>query len=80
VVQEQLGQEAQVLAVHGILGSVDLEHRDLVLLIAVDLVTGWVEQRAAFAVAFEFLVECEELEAELTEVEAVDIMVIGGVG
>ena len=54
VVEEELRQEGEVLAVDRILVAVDLEHRHCVLLVAVDFVAGRVEEGAAFGVAFEF--------------------------
>ena len=78
VVEEQLGEVAQVLAVDRVLGPVDFEHRDLLLFVPVDLVAGGVVQQTGLAVPLEFLLQGEEREAELAEVEAVDVMVEGG--
>jgi hypothetical protein len=52
VVQEQLRQEGQVLAVDWVLIPVDLEHGNRVLLVPVNLVSRRMKQRAALTVPF----------------------------
>lgn len=65
MVQEQLGQEAQILAVDWVLGAVDLEHCDFILLVPVNLVARWVEQGATLAVPLQLLLQREEAQTEL---------------
>jgi hypothetical protein len=80
VVQEQLREEGEVLAVDRVAVAVHLEHRHLALLVAVDLVAGGVVEGAALAVPLEFGLESEEAEAEVADVEAVQVVVVHRVG
>lgn len=49
------------------------------LLVPVDLVTWWVEEWTVLAMALKLLLQDEKTEAEFTEEEAVDVMVVYGV-
>ena len=80
VVQEQLRQKGEVLAIDGILVAVDLEHSHCVLLVPVDLIAGRMEERAALGVPLALHFQREEDEAEISEVEAVEVVVVDGVG
>ena len=80
VVQEQLRQEGQVLAVNRVLVAIYLEDRDGVLLVAVDFVAGRVEEGTGLGVAAEFYFESKEAEAEVADVEAVEVVVVDRVG
>jgi hypothetical protein len=80
VVEEQLRQKGEVLAIDGILVAVDLEHSHRVLLIAVDLITGRMKKRAALGVPLELHFQREEAEAEIADVEAIEVVVVDGVG
>lgn len=71
VVKEELREKGQILAVNGVLVAIDLEDRHLIFLIAVDLVSGRMEEWAVLGVSVELYLECEEAEAEVTDVEAV---------
>ena len=63
VVQEQLGQEAQVLAVHLLLAAVNLEHRHAV--VPVNLVARRVQQLVLAQVPPQLLAALEECQREL---------------
>ena len=52
VIEEQFGEEAEVLTVDRVFGSVDFEHSDFELLIAIDFVSGRVIEWAVFAMPF----------------------------
>ena len=80
VVEEELREEGQVLAVDRVLVAVDLEDRHLVLLVAVDLVAGRVEERAVLRVPVQLDLEREEAQAEVADVEAVQVVVVDRVG
>lgn len=80
VVEEQLRQKGEVLAIDGILVAVDLEHSHRVLLVAVDLVPRWMKKRAALRVPLELHFQREEAEAEIADVEAIEVVVVDGVG
>ena len=66
VVEEELGQEAEIAAPGALATAVDLEEGDVV--VAVDLVAGRVEQRAFGAVALERSALPEIRQAELADV------------
>ena len=68
VVEEQLGEEAQVLRVRLVLAAVDLEERDLVL--SVDLVARRVPQPALGQVPGQTLPAPHVPQAELAYVDA----------
>lgn len=80
MVEEQFGEEGQVLAVDRVLAAVDFEHGHLVFLVAVDLVAGGVVEGADFGVAPQFHLQGEEAEAEIADVEAIEVVVVDGVG
>lgn len=80
VVEEQFGEEGEVLAVHWVFEAVHLKHRYLRVRVSVDLVAGRVPQRAAQRVPQHLSLDCVEGEAELAEVERVDVVVRGRVG
>ena len=52
MVEEEFGEEAQVFAIDGVFGSVDLKHSDFELLVPVDFVAGRVGEGAVFAMSF----------------------------
>jgi len=68
VVKVQLRQVAQVLAVYGILESINLKHSYLVLFIAVDFISGWMEQRAIISVALQLILYGVETQAEFADI------------
>ena len=80
VVEEELGEEGQILTVNGVFVAVDLEDCHLVFLVAVDLISGRVEEGAILRVAVELDLKGEEAEAEVADVEAVEVVVVDGVG
>ena len=60
MIEEKLGQEAEVLAVDWVFGAIDLEYCNFILLVSVDLVTWRVEERTIFAMALQLLLEDEK--------------------
>jgi hypothetical protein len=53
MVQEELGEEGQILTIHWILVAVDLEDCDLVLLVAVDFIPWRMEEWTVLRVAMQ---------------------------
>ena len=80
VIEEQLTHESQILAVDGVLVAVHLEHSYIRLLIAVYLVTWGVKEGALLSVSQEFLLHGVETEAEVADVETIQVVVVDGVG
>lgn len=80
VVEEQLRQKGEVLAIDGILVAVDLEHSHCVFLIAVDLITRWMKKRTTLRVPLELHFQSEETEAKIANVKAIQVVVVDGVG
>jgi hypothetical protein len=80
VVQEELREERQVLAVDWVFITVHLENGHFALLIAVDLISGGVEEGADLAVLTQFNFQCEEAETEIAGVEAVEVVVVDRIG
>ena len=83
VVQEHLGEVAQVLGVGRILESVDFPNRDfapILQLILVYHVAGRVDQVAAIAMGLQQLRCGEEAEAELAEMDLSGFVVAVGEG
>ena len=78
VIQEELAEKAEVAAPGALATAVDLEEGDVV--VAVDLVAGRVDERALGAVALEGAAAVEVAEAELVDVDHVDVGVGGWVG
>mmetsp|Transcript_41598 Transcript_41598/g.106452 ORF Transcript_41598/g.106452 Transcript_41598/m.106452 type:complete len:349 (+) Transcript_41598:700-1746(+) len=74
VVQEELGEVAQVLAVHLLLAPVHLKHGDVA--VAVDLVAGRVQHRVLAQVAHHHVALLEEVERELAKVQLLDVVVL----
>lgn len=79
MVKEELGEKAEVLTVDWVLRSIDFEHGHLLLFVPVYLISRRMEKRAIFAMTLDFLLESEETETKLTEIQAVDIMVVNGI-
>ena len=71
VVEEELGEEAEVAAPGALAAPVDFEEGDVV--VAVDLVAGWVEHGAFGAVAFEGFARGKVGEAEFVEVDELGV-------
>lgn len=68
VVQEQLRQEGQVLAINRILIAINLKHSHCIFLIPVNLISRWMKKGTTFAMSFEFNFEREEAETEVADV------------
>ena len=79
VVKEELRKESQVLAVNWIFVAIDLENGQFLFLVPVDLITRGVSQGTDFRVTSEFDIESEEAEAEITDKEAVQVVVVYGI-
>ena len=80
VIEEEFGEECQILTVDGIFVAINFEHGEFFLFVPVDLVTRRVGEGADFRVPLELGVEGEEAEAEIADVEAVEAVVVDGVG
>lgn len=80
VVQEQLREESQVFAVDRIFIAVDFKHGHTVLLVSVDLIPWGMKQRTGLAVPFELDLQREETQAEIADIEAVEVVIVDGVG
>lgn len=74
-VQEHARNVAEVLAVNVLLQAIHLEERDSV--IAINLVTRWVPYCASLRVPRELTLVWEEAEAEVTNVEALAVVLVG---
>lgn len=80
MVQEQLRQEGQVLAVNRILVPIDLKHRHIVFLVPVDLVPRGVVQQAGRTVPLQLHFQRVEAQAEVADVEAIQTVVVYWIG
>jgi hypothetical protein len=80
VIQEQLGKIGQILTVNRRLVTIYLEDSHIVLLVSVDLIARRVVEGTLLGMAFEFDVEGEHAQAEIAEVEAVEVLEVDGVG
>lgn len=80
MIQEKLWQKGQVFTVDWVFIAVDFKNSHIVLLISVDLIPWRMEQRTGFTVAFELDLEREETQAEIADIEAVEVVIVDGVG
>jgi hypothetical protein len=78
VVQEHLGDETEVLAVGLFLAAIELPHADAVGA-SVDLVTGRVAQAALGRVVQQLALVTKKFEAELADVQRVEVIAFGPV-
>jgi hypothetical protein len=79
VVKEELGKKGQILAVDRVLVAINLKDSYLVFLVAVDLVSRRVKEWAVLRMAVKLDLEGKEAEAEVTDVKAVQVVIIDGV-
>lgn len=80
MVEKQLAQQTQILAIHRILQPINLKHSHLLLLIPIHLVPWRMEQWALLRMSLQLLLQVEERQAELTNVEAVAIVIVDRIG
>ena len=80
MVEEQLAHEGQIFTVDGVLVAIYLEHRHIELLIAINFIAWRVEEGTFLSVSQEFLLKGEEVETEVADVEAIEVVVVDGVG
>ena len=79
VVEEELREKGQILAVNWIFIAIDLEHGQFLFLVPVDLITRRMSKGTNFRMAFEFYIQSEEAEAEITDVQTVKVVVVYGI-
>lgn len=80
MVEEELRQKGQVLAVNGIFITIDLEYSYFVLLVPIDLVARRVVKRTCLGMPPQLCLQGEETQTEIAYVETVQIVVVNGVG
>lgn len=80
MIQKQLRQKRQILTVNRVLGPIHLEHGHMLFFIPVYLITRRVEQRTRLAVPLQFHFKRVKAEAKFAHVEAVEVVIVDGVG
>lgn len=79
MVQKQLAQQTQILAIYRIFESINFKNCNFELFISVYLISGRMEQWALFRVSFKLLRHVKKCKTELTNIQAFPIMIINRV-
>lgn len=80
MVEEELRQKGQVLAVYWIFITIDLEYSYFVLLVPIYLVPRRVVKRTCLGMPLQLCLQGEETQTKIADVETVQIVVVNGVG
>lgn len=80
MIQKQLRQKSQILTVDRIFVAINLKNSHFTFLIPIDLISWRMVKRTVLAVASELYFDCEEAQTKITDIEAVQVMIVDGIG